>query len=87
MNSTIRSNGGKPMASDSEAKKRWDKENISVFSVKLFRKTDQDIIEYFSKNVTKERSRYQIVKQALRLLMAQEGFVYTPPTDNTDEGE
>ena len=31
---------------DSNAKKKWDAINARIFSVKLFRKTDNDVIEY-----------------------------------------
>lgn len=31
---------------DSPSKKKWDKENIVLFAVKLQRKKDQDIIDY-----------------------------------------
>ena len=31
---------------DSPAKKKWDAANTRIFSIKLFRKTDNDVIEY-----------------------------------------
>ena len=76
------------MAKDSEAQKRWDKENTVMVSIKFQRKTDTDIIEYLNEKedppaVTKQL----LIKQGLRILMEQEGFVYTPPADNTDDEE
>lgn len=82
MKSTIRSNGGKPMAGDSEAKKKWDKENVLFVTTKMFKTTDADILQFLE-----GKTRAEQIKKALRLLMAQEGFVYTPPSENTDEGE
>lgn len=35
---------------DSEAKKRWDAENVRIFSVKFFRRTDNDVIEFIEKH-------------------------------------
>lgn len=53
------------MAKDTEAKKRWDKENTVMVSIKFQKKTDTDIIEYLlstSEGVTKQ----DIIKMALR---------------------
>lgn len=81
MKSTIQ-DGGRKMP-DSDAKKRWDKENVVFVAAKLFKNSDSDIIQFLE-----GKTRSEVVKQGLRLLMAQEGFVYTPPTDgSTDEGE
>lgn len=46
------------------------------------RNTEPEIFEYLEGKVPAEE-----FKKGLRLLMAQEGFVYTPPSENTDEGE
>ena len=46
---------------DSEAKKRWDKENVVVITTKLFRKTDMDVIEYLE-----GKSRRDTILAALR---------------------
>lgn len=32
--------------SDAPSKQRWDAENVRIFTFKLFRKTDTDVIEY-----------------------------------------
>ena len=34
------------MATDTEAKKRWDKENTVFIGIKFQRKTDQDVIDF-----------------------------------------
>jgi hypothetical protein len=34
------------MATDSEAKKRWDKENTVFVGIKFQKKTDQDVIDF-----------------------------------------
>ena len=31
---------------DSEAKKKWDAKNVKIMTVKFFRKTDSDVINY-----------------------------------------
>lgn len=31
---------------DAPSKKKWDAENVRIFSVKLFRKNDSDVIEF-----------------------------------------
>lgn len=31
---------------DPESKKRWDAENTKLITIKLMRRTDQDVIEY-----------------------------------------
>ena len=59
---------------DSEAKRKWDKEHTVMFSVKFFDTpaSDRDIIEYLRANVTKDRSKSQIIKEALREKIARE---------------
>lgn len=54
------------MSYDSEAKKRWDKENMVFVAFKLFRplngkQNDQDIIDFLSDKVKGE-----VIKAALR---------------------
>lgn len=34
------------MMPDSPSKKKWDAANVRIFTFKLFRRTDQDVIEY-----------------------------------------
>ena len=53
----------------SEAKKKWDKENSMVFSIKLMRKSEADIIEYLESNQSKGIRRGTIFKKALREYM------------------
>lgn len=52
-----------------EAKNRWDKENATVFSVKLMRRTEQDLIEFFQRQAEKGIARGTVVKLALREYM------------------
>lgn len=58
---------------DKPHKIRWDKENVVVVTLKLMRKTDTDIIDYLQSHETPDRSKQKILKQGMRLLMAQEG--------------
>ncbi len=58
------------MVGDSEAKKKWDKQNMVFVGFKLFRsvgdsKNDQDIIDYLDGKV-----RGEIIKTALREYIA-----------------
>ena len=89
MSVTTHSNGGKTMPNkatgkpDSEAKKAWMKNNSTMVTVKFMNKGDDDILRYLE-----GKQKATVIKKALRLLMAQEGFVYTPPADNEEqEGE
>ncbi len=70
---------GKP---DSEAKKAWMKQNTTVVTVKLMHKGDADIMAYLE-----DKSKATVIKQALRLLMEQEGFEYVPPEPEEDDEE
>lgn len=47
---------------------KWEKENTLVISAKLHRKYDADIIEY----ITKQKSRAETIKTALRLMIKTE---------------
>ena len=47
---------------------KWEKENTLVISAKLHKKYDADIIEY----ITKQKSRAETIKTALRLLIKTE---------------
>lgn len=53
---------------ESEAKKKWQKENSKAVTTKLMVKQDSDIIEYLD---TKQ-SKSDTIKRALRLLMEHE---------------
>ena len=52
------------MMPDSEAKKRWMKENSKIISFKVMNKSDADIIEYLS-----TRATATTIKAALREYM------------------
>lgn len=53
---------------ESEAKKKWQKENSCVASAKLLVNQDSDIIEYLKT----KKSTSETIKRALRLLMEHE---------------
>ena len=55
--------------SESEAKRKWQKENTVFIGVKLQKSTDKEIIEFLQ---GREESYNGTINQALRLLMAQE---------------
>lgn len=46
---------------DKPAKRKWDKENVVIASIKFFRSTDADILAY-----VEGKNRSGIVKAALR---------------------
>lgn len=50
---------------ESEAKKKWQKENATTYTVKLQKKYDSDIIGYMEKQVSKSDT----IKKAIRLLI------------------
>ena len=52
---------------DSEAKKRWGKENMLLIGLKLHRTKDADIIEYLD-----GKPRQTIIKDAIRRMIATE---------------
>ena len=52
---------------DSEAKRKWDKANTVIFSVKFMKKTEQDLIDYLN-----EGNRSEKIKTALREYMKKE---------------
>lgn len=54
---------------DSEAKKKWAKENAVIFSVKLMKRTEADIIEYMDKMLAKGIGKGTLLKMALREYM------------------
>lgn len=54
---------------DSEAKKKWMEKNTIVFSIKLMRRTEADIIEYLDANLAKGIGKGTIIKAALREYM------------------
>ena len=52
------------MAPDSEAKKRWDKENTVFVGLKFQKKTDQDVIDFLA-----NKNKRDTVCKALREYM------------------
>lgn len=54
--------GSKKMP-DSEAKKRWAKENMLLIGLKLHRKNDADIIEYLTDH---NHEKQMVIKEAIR---------------------
>lgn len=55
---------------DSEAKRKWMAKNAIVFSVKLMRRTEADIIEYLEANLSRGIGKGTVLKAALREYMA-----------------
>ena len=51
--------------SDAPSKIRWDRENVRIFTFKLMRKTDQDVIEFLE-----PRNKRKIICDAIREYMA-----------------
>ena len=52
---------------DAPSKKRWDAQYTRTFAVKLFRKTENDVIEYLE-----DKNKRNTIVKAIRLLMEQE---------------
>lgn len=50
---------------DAPSKVRWDAENVRIFTVKMFRKTEQDVIEYLE-----PKNKRNIICAAIREYMA-----------------
>ena len=48
---------------------RWTKENTFMVSLKLMKRTDQDIIDFLQANETPDRSKQRILKDAMREYM------------------
>ena len=55
---------------ESEAKKKWMKENSSSFSIRLMSRTEADIIDYLDKMTQRGVGKGTILKLALREYMA-----------------
>ena len=49
---------------DPASKIRWDKENVRVYTFKLFRKKDQDVIDYLE-----NKNKHDAITSALREYM------------------
>ena len=84
---------GEPMkmAKDSEAKKRWDKENTVMVSIKFQNKPDGDIIDFLRDNVDDNTSKQDIIKAALREYIANrketDSDIEPPPWLEEEENE
>lgn len=59
------------------SKIKWDKENTYGITIKFQKKKDQDCISFLE-----GKNKRDTVCKALRILMEQEGFVYTPPEEH-----
>ena len=46
---------------DAPSKKRWDAENVRIISIKLFRKKDQDVIDFLE-----GRNKHDVFCEAIR---------------------
>ena len=55
---------------DSEAKKKWAKENMLLIGLKLHRKNDADIIAFLQEM---GENKQKVIKQAVREHMARRG--------------
>jgi hypothetical protein len=64
---------------------KWDKNNKCIFSVGLMRKGDSDIIEYLETKTGEGIPRNTVIKQALRLMMAQDQRQDTEETGKQEE--
>ena len=54
---------------DAPSKRRWDAENTMVFSIKLMRRTESDIIDFLNENLSRGISKGATIKAALREYM------------------
>lgn len=54
---------------ESEAKRKWEAKNAIVFSVKLMRRTEPDLVEFLDKMLARGVGRCTMVKTALREYM------------------
>lgn len=52
---------------DSAPKRRWDAQNVKVYTFKLYRKKDQDVIDYLE-----SRNKHDAICAALREYMEKE---------------
>ena len=49
---------------DCPGKQRWDAENVRIYTFKLFRKTDEELIEYME-----NKPKGELIRNALREYM------------------
>lgn len=57
---------------ESDAKKKWQKENTVLVGIKLQKSTDKDILDYLEQREKSGLSKSGAFKEALRLMMQQE---------------
>ncbi|RFU95075.1 hypothetical protein DYP60_05455 [Sphaerochaeta halotolerans] len=55
-----------------EARKIWEKENKSRFSINFMKNTEADLIDYLEKKQKQGIPKGTVLKRGLRLLMEQE---------------
>ena len=59
---------------DTEAKKKWMRDNFLTLGFKLHRKYDADIIDFLLEHESKEKSKQEILKDAMREYMKSHKF-------------
>lgn len=59
---------------DTEAKKKWMRDNFLTLGFKLHRKYDADIIGFLLERESKEKSKQEILKDAMREYMESHKF-------------
>jgi len=69
----------------SEAKKQWDKENKSYYSMYLMKSNDMDIISYLDTVKQNGGSVQGAIKEAIRFYLASSGNIYIPPKSDMQE--
>lgn len=67
---------------DSEAKTRWQKENMILIGLKLHKTKDADIIEYLD---TQGKEKQKAIKKAIRAYMLTTEGQQTPSASQTKE--
>ncbi|MBJ2356771.1 hypothetical protein [Sphaerochaeta sp. S2] len=72
----------------SEAKRKWDKENKSYYSMYLMKSTDGDVIEYLeSVKADKSQSVQGAIKAAIRFYLAHRDSAHISTRSDTSETE
>ena len=57
---------------DCKSKKKWDSENVSIYTFKAFVKTDSDIIDHLAKYPSKSGEIKRLLRIALEVEKAKE---------------
>lgn len=71
----------------SEAKKQWDKENKSYYSMYLMKSNDMDIISYLDTVKQNGGSVQGAIKEAIRFYLASSGNnIYPQKSDMQETG-